>query len=250
MEGGQADDDFTIPEFIWDIEHVPDYEKRMESYSEEKKKFFRDIFPKVDLLKRLMAENEGWEVLVDDQEAQIKIETKTSERGNVMMRAQGPIDYPPMDVARLYNYGPLQREFDLNEDWTKILEKVGPNMYVMHKKTVKKLVVSARDFIVHALYYKEADGTMYITSSSDNVTTQVEHIDGAVRGEQPLGGFHLKVYPDDPNKTYCVIIKEVNLNGYVPNWVLKQAFKDQGYIIDRLRKTMPKWKTLFPGDRP
>ena len=56
--------------------------------------------------------------------------------------------------------------------------------------------------------------------------------------------------PNDPNKTHLTIIKEVDLKGYVPNWVLKQAFKDQGYIVDRLRKCMPKWKAKFPGDRP
>jgi len=46
------------------------------------------------------------------------------------------------------------------------------------------------------------------------------------------------------------IVNEIDLKGAIPDWVLRAAFKDQGYVIDRMRKTMPKWKALFPGDRP
>ena len=201
MEGGQEDDDFTPPErgFLWDIPHVADWEELIKDYREDKKKHCRDLLVKYKLTKERMVSTDGWDLLVDDKTLNIKIETKTTKEGNLLMRAQGPVDHPPMDVARLYSYGPLQKEFDLNEDWTKTLEKVGVNMYVVHKKTMGKFVMSSRDFVVNALFNTEADGSVYMVSSSDNVTTKVDEISGVVRGLQPHGGVVFQAVPGDPN---------------------------------------------------
>ena len=110
--------------------------------------------------------------------------------------------------------------------------------------------MSARDFVVNIIYNKEPDGTIYSVASSSNVKLKVEPVKGVVRAEQPIRGQMFKVDPNDPNKTYMTIVNELDLKGAIPDWVLRAAFKDQGYIIDRLRKTLPKWKAMFPGDRP
>lgn len=46
----------------------------------------------------LVESTNGWDLLVNNKNDRIKIETKRSLRGNLMIRSQGPIDHPPIDV--------------------------------------------------------------------------------------------------------------------------------------------------------
>jgi hypothetical protein len=43
---------------------------------------------------------------------------------------------------------------------------------------------------------------------------------------------------------------EVDLKAGIPDFAMRQALKDQGYQIYKLRAVIPKWKKLFPGDKP
>ena len=124
-------------------------------------------------------------------------------------------------------------------------------MLVSYKKTKSKMVVAARDFVANVIFNREADGTCYHIASSTNCKFQYEVPKGAVRAETPVGGCLLKVDPNNANKTNMTIVNEIDLKGSIPDFVLKVAFKDQGYVIDRLRKTVPKFKKQFPdGSRP
>jgi hypothetical protein len=73
---------------------------------------------------------------------------------------------------------------------------------------------------------------------------------GIVRAELHLGGQVLKPDPANPNKTIMYAMNELDIKGRVPEWAIRTAFKDQGYMIDRIRKCLPKWKKMHPGDRP
>ena len=176
-------EDYSIPDFIWDFEEVPDWSERIASYTDEQRQLYHDLVPRIAEFKGLIDSTNGWELIVDDKSGKIKIETKKSLRGNMMIRAQGPIDAPPVDVARLVNYRPLQKDFDLNQDWTTTHEHPGTNFYVIQKKTKSKMVVSARDFVVNILYNKESDGTIYSVASSTNVKFKVDPIKGVVRAD-------------------------------------------------------------------
>ena len=167
-----------------------------------------------------------------------------------MIRAEGPVDWAPVDVWRCMCYKPFQKEFDLNQDFNNTLKKCGVNLLVLHKKTQKKYVVAARDFVVNLLLNREADGTVYSVASSANCKVEVPHIKGVIRADTAIGGQMFRVDPNDPNKTHLTIVNELDLKGSIPDFVLRTAFKDQGYVIDRIRKVLPKWKELFPGDRP
>ena len=54
--------------------------------------------------------------------------------------------------------------------------------------------------------------------------------------------------PQDPNKSIAYICNEVDLKAGIPDFAMRQVFKDQGYQIERLRRVVPKWKKLYPGD--
>lgn len=45
--------------------------------------------------------NNGWRNLVNNKSKKIYIETKKSVRGFNMMRATGPLEFPPIEVFRV-----------------------------------------------------------------------------------------------------------------------------------------------------
>ena len=182
------EEDYSIPNPLWDIEEVPDWSERIASYTDEQKELYNDMVPKVKEFFGLLESKNGWEVIVDNKTDMIKIETKRSVRGNMMIRAEGPVDWPPIDVCRCMNYKPFQKDFDLNQDWSVTVQKPGANFIVIHKKTQKKYVVAARDFVVDLIMNREADGTVYNVASSTNCKAQVPLIKGVVRADTPIGG--------------------------------------------------------------
>lgn len=114
-------------------------------------------------------------------------------------------------------------------------------MYTTHKKTKKKFVVAARDFVSHVFTNRKEDGSAYNIVSSTACQYELAPEKGVVRAECPVGGHYMKVDPSDPNRCEMTVLNEIDLRGNVPQWVLKTAFKDQGYIINRIRKVMPEW---------
>ena len=46
-----------------------------------------------------------------------------------MMRAQGPIDAPALDIWRCMMHQPFRKEWDMNNDKSQYLAKVGVNSY-------------------------------------------------------------------------------------------------------------------------
>ena len=69
-------------------------------------------------------------------------------------------------------------------------------------------------------------------------------VKSTVRAESPVGGWWLEPV-DGGARTKATLALELYLKG-VPNWVLNQAFKDQGYQIKPLRDTVKK----FLDDKP
>ena len=59
---------------------------------------------------------------------------------------------------------------------------------MIHKKTHKKMVVAARDFVANLIFNREADGSIYNVGSSSNVKEDVPVIKGVIRADQPIGG--------------------------------------------------------------
>lgn len=126
------------------------------------------MVPKIQELKGIFDSDQGWTLLVDNQENGILIETKKSVRGLQLMRSVGTIDYSVKDVTRTYFYGPLRKEWDTNIDYTEHRKKIGANAYVTYSKTIKYYMVKSRDFVVNYLFNEEEDGKVVFVSSSDN----------------------------------------------------------------------------------
>ena len=180
----------------------------------------------------------------------MKIETKKSVRGFTICRGQGPIDYAPIEVLRCMLYFQFRKEWDINNDFCQFEKKVGANAYNFYTRTISKTGFSARDFVLNLIYNIESDGTVLWCASSHNCAHSKPPHHGTTRGDMPISGLILKPVKGEPNKTYCYIINEVDLKTTLPGFLLRTVYKDQGMQIERIRHVLPKWKKLFPGNRP
>jgi hypothetical protein len=98
------------------METVVDWGIRIASYDARQKEFYNNMVPKMMELKGIAKSEQGWDLIVDAKNDRIKIECKRSIRGLLMMRAQGPIDHPAIDVWRCMMYPPFRKEWDMNND--------------------------------------------------------------------------------------------------------------------------------------
>ena len=117
-----------------------------------------------------------------------------------------------------------------------------------YNKTKKKFVISSRDFATNYLINIEQDGTLIVCGSSLNPHFEIPEKPGIVRGATPISGWVIKPNPQNPKTSYCFNINELDLKAPIPDFAMRQVFKDQGYQIEKLRKVIPKWKKLFPND--
>lgn len=206
------------------------------------------MVPKIQEMKGIFQSEQGWSILVDNQENGIKIQTKKSVRGLQLMRSVGYLDYPAKDVARTYFYGPLRKEWDTNIEHAEIKKKIGANAYIMYSKTIKYYLVKSREFIINYLINEESDGTVVFVSSSDNCDydKHFPEIPGVIRAYTALTG--ALFIPDGPNRCLMKLCVEIDLKAGMPDFAMRQVLKDQGYQIDKLRKVVPQLKHKFPGD--
>lgn len=58
-------ENYDIPEVMWDIEKIHDWGKRIKNYTEEQKRFYNNLVPKIEELKNIAASTQDWQLLVD-----------------------------------------------------------------------------------------------------------------------------------------------------------------------------------------
>lgn len=97
----------------------------------------------------------------------IKVDSRTSERGNNTFKVSGHVDYPPWIVFRVLNDPKYRDLYDTNIKSVKILTKIAMNTYLMQITAKGKATVSDRDFVV----------INYNTKTNDNVFMNVNFSD-------------------------------------------------------------------------
>ena len=101
---------------MWDVEKVTDWSKRIANYSAEQREFYNTMVPKVAELKNIISSRDGWNLLVDMKQDNLKIELKKSVRGLTICRGQGVIDWPVLDIWRCMALAKYKPEWDINND--------------------------------------------------------------------------------------------------------------------------------------
>ena len=103
-------------------------------------------------------------------------------------------------------------------------------------------MISGRDFIFDYIVNEEQDGTIIITTSSNlDLNDSIPVPKGIVRGNSPIGGYIIKPKNEDRTESHVKLLLELNFGGNIPDFAVKTAFRDQGYILDKLRKIMPEY---------
>ena len=86
---------------------------------------------------------------------------------------------------------------------------------------------------------QEENGNIYVTVQSIDRDELVVSQKGVVRAFMVMGGWKFEKL--EGNKTRATYQVELDLKGSIPGFVMKQANKDQGYQIVKLRKTVAKY---------
>ena len=114
-----------------------------------------------------MEDEEGWEVWLDSQQQQLKIEAKTSAAGNLVVRARGPVDWCPRDILKCSHQKDTVKYIEENLESCDIIRKHEKNLFIIERKTTKTLILPPTDTILNALVNEEEDGSIYQVATSN-----------------------------------------------------------------------------------
>ena len=129
-----------------------------------------------------------------------------------MIRAQGLINFPALDILQCMYCQDFQRQWDQNLESSNVVHKHQSNLLVVTKKTDRTMIWPEQDFVFGVLLNKEGDGSIQQVMKMMNK--------GCV--EVPLSGIYLQADPHDRNKTRVTIIHEMGLKeNSMPKEVLK-----------------------------
>jgi hypothetical protein len=85
------------------------------------------------------------------------------------------------------------------------------------------------------------EGVIYAIVTESGLNHLVPETKSLVRAALPMGGWKLEPLKEDPSRTRCDYIAEIDLKGHMPGWIMSMAIKDQGYQIIELGKAVEKF---------
>lgn len=186
--------------------------------------------------------NDGWHNMVRDKKNDITIDQRKSAAGLLTMRASGHINYRSINIWRCINYNEWRKQWDANCDAIYFMGKQGVGAYSMYNRSKRIMVVAEREFILDFFTFQdEKDDTIFIIISSNDELEGPPKKKGVVSANAPIGGWVIVPDKENPNRTFCTLMIELDFGGYMPEIAVKTAFRDQGYQINLLKKTMPKF---------
>ena len=229
-----------MPQNIFEVERVLDWNKRTESFTEKQKNKYKVAWAKMKEFKAMLKDkSKEWNVTIEDKKERLKCEQMMSKNGFNMLRAYSESDYDPLTTFRTWGNTDCRLIYDKNMERIETLDSYGPNLIYGYQKLHRILTVSSRD-IYQMIYWEiEADGSIYMVVY-EQIEDTPEETD-CVRMRLPIGGCLFEPMPNDPTKTKTTLFLEADLCGYIPGYVQKQALKDTAYSLAFVRKTMKEY---------
>ena len=118
-----------------------------------------------------------------------------------------------MNPENRYKYDPTVEKVE-------VLEQVGVNFAFGYQKMFRVLTVSSRDCYVYNYYNMNDDGSIihcvYVDEKDD-----MPDEPGCVRMSIPVGGMKFTPNKEDPSKCSVTVYMEVNVGGYIPEFIQK-----------------------------
>ena len=154
-----------------------------------------------------------------------------------------------MDVFRTIAKLDMSTDWDPGKDESKFMKKFGVNSFGLYTRTKAVMVVAGRDFVLNFMFNKEQDGTIIVLCLDTKDKEMLEMCPprkGVTRGGLPISGWIIKPDHQDPeNKCHVHLIIELDFGGFMPDFVMKIAFQENGMLIDNLRKSVKKFREKF-----
>lgn len=215
-------------------------EDKIKELPEEKQQMVKKLQEKVEDLKRLVDEQDGWSEAIN-KDGYI-VHTKKTDNGLNCVRGQGPIGFSAAKVVEFISTDGNTTKYDSQYKEGKVIEDLGLgiNASIGYSRYKGATLVSDRDFCMISATFKEDDGKYVI------IATSVEHPDcpdvkKVVRADLIIGGWIITPDATDPeNKCYAYYITQTNPKGSVPKMFVNQVSKNQGMLPREIYNAMKK----------
>lgn len=241
-------EEYTVEDPMWDVEVVDNWtEKVAEEFSDDPlvAKYYHQMIAKVEEIKEFCAnEGEKWQSIYRDDKTGLKIDGNLHKPNNCStLRSQGWVPYSAIDIWRCIHYNPLRKKWDGNVERYETFAKLGPGLYNVLNRGKRVGIVWPREFIMNCFTYAQSDGTIFIVYTSNEDLYEEHPVDkGVLRGECPISGWIIKPDENDPNRSYCQLLIDVALGNLIPQFVIRQTFKDAGLQLARIQENIPLMK--------
>ena len=128
------------------------------------------MVPKINELKNIMKSQKDWQLLVEMKEEKVLIQTKKSVRGLTICRAQGPVEWSPLDVWRCLSNPKYVSEWNIGLEKMHFCKKVGVNAYIyqIRQKSRGLGKLPVRDFVMNYICNLESDGSVVVVYTTQN----------------------------------------------------------------------------------
>jgi START domain len=155
------------------------------------------------------------------------------------MKAQAIHTRSPKQIFKVLGDDSYRKQYDVNYDEGRMIERIADQIFLVTQKTKKVSIVAARDFVMTIYSYISANGTIYGIAFENDIPNLVPEVKGVIRARAPIGGWRLE--PIEGGKTRVSYLVELDLKGNIPGFVIKQANKDGGYQLVKLRAVVEKY---------
>lgn len=158
----------------------------------------------------------------------LNVSYHTSPRGYNVLKATGVLPHHVDWCFKTLADGEARLKYDVNIQETSFIKKVAVNTYVGYQKSKKIVIVSERDFVIVQHFVRHKNGDMQIVVFADSEYENLVPADKsrAVRGSVYVGGWYFEKMSEE--QTRATLILEIDIQGRVPQWVIKQSNTQQG----------------------
>ena len=217
-----------------------DIREKAKELSEDKQQMVEKLLGKIDEIKKLQTEEEGW------KEATSKdgytVHQKRTDNGLNCVKGQGIIDFSAEAVVKFINTPGNTEKYNSQYKEGSDIEKLdlGISCAIDYSRYKGGTMISDRDFCMISGTIKQDDGS-YVT-----IATSVEHPDcpevkKCVRAECVIGGWIIIPDAEDPeHKCMCYYITQSDPKGSIPKMFVNKVAKNQGLMPMTINETMKK----------
>jgi hypothetical protein len=167
-----------------------------------------------------------WKQVINDKKVNLQVWQRTTPEGLQSIKATAIINRSTQQIFRVIGDDNYRHLYDPTYESGYFLERIADQTFLIYHKTKKVAVVGPRDFVLMLHFNLSPEGTIYAIVTESGLGHLVPESKNIVRGLLPMGGWKLEPLKEDPTRTRCEYIAEIDLKGYMPAFIMSVAIKD------------------------